>query len=99
MNSYRPLFTLLLIIFALAIAAYDQTGARQTPTQNILWINIDDQSPWYGTYGDELAQTPVLDALAEQGVVFERAYAASPVCAPSRTAIITGSYAIRTGTL
>jgi len=72
--------------------------AADAPPPNILWINIDDQSPWYGTYGDELAQTPNLDALADQGVVFERAYAPSPVCSPSRSAIITGSYSIRTGT-
>lgn len=72
--------------------------AAEGSAPNILWINIDDQSPWYGTYGDKLAQTPNLDALAQQGVVFERAYAPSPVCAPSRSAIITGSYSIRTGT-
>ncbi len=65
--------------------------------QNVLWITIDDQSPWYGVYGDELVKTPNIDAFAKQGVVFERAYAASPVCAPSRSAIITGTYPIKIG--
>jgi arylsulfatase A-like enzyme len=65
---------------------------------NILWIDIDDQSPWYNVYGDKTVSTPNLDALANEGVVFERAYAASPVCAPSRSAMITGVYPIRVGT-
>lgn len=65
---------------------------------NILWIDIDDQSPWYNVYGDKTVSTPNLDALANEGVVFERAYAASPVCAPSRSAMITGVYPIRAGT-
>ena len=65
---------------------------------NILWIDIDDQSPWYGAYGDETVNTPNLDALASEGVVFERAYAAAPVCAPSRSAMVTGVYPIRAGT-
>ena len=88
-----------LISIALALLCVSCSETEHAaPAQNILWINIDDQSPWYGTYGDEFAQTPNLDALAAQGVVFERAYAPSPVCAPSRSAIITGSYSIRTGT-
>ena len=65
---------------------------------NILWIDIDDKSPWYNVYGDKTVSTPNLDALANEGVVFERAYAASPVCAPSRSAMITGVYPIRVGT-
>ena len=75
--------------------------AQKTHTiapQNVLWISIDDQSPWYGTYGDEIVATPNIDQFAAQGVVFERAYAPTPVCSPSRSAIITGSYSIRLGT-
>ena len=65
---------------------------------NILWIDIDDQSPWYGVYGDQIASTPNLDALAREGTAFERVYVATPVCAPSRSAMITGVYPIRAGT-
>ena len=65
--------------------------------QNVLWIFIDDQSPWFGAYGDRVVETPNIDALARQGVVFERAYAPVPVCSPSRSSIITGTYAIRSG--
>ena len=65
---------------------------------NILWVDIDDQSPWYGVYGDDTVATPNIDALARHGVVFERAYAPVPVCAPSRSAMVTGGYPIRLGT-
>ena len=65
---------------------------------NILWIDIDDQSPWYSVYEDKTVSTPNLDALAREGVAFGRAYAAAPVCAPSRSAMVTGVYPIRAGT-
>ena len=90
-----------LCIFVLAPTLFSQSSfAEKNPAArtNILWISIDDQSPWYGTYGDTRVQTPNIDALASQGVVFERAYAPSPVCSPTRSAIITGTYSIRTGT-
>jgi len=65
---------------------------------NILWIFIEDQDPRYSCYGEPLVKTPHVDALAQQGVLFERAYAPCPVCSPSRSAIITGCYQIRNGT-
>ncbi|MGW4118559.1 sulfatase family protein [Nocardia sp. NPDC004711] len=57
---------------------------------NILWIVSEDCPPRFGCYGDELAQTPNLDRLAREGVVFEHAFSVSPVCAPSRFAMLTG---------
>ena len=45
-------------------------GAQQP---NILWIYVEDQNPWYGAYGESLVETPNIDALAREGVVFERA--------------------------
>ena len=65
---------------------------------NVLWIIIDDQSPWHSVYGNKLVSTPNIDKLALEGVLFKRAYSESPVCSPSRSAIITGSHAIRLGT-
>jgi choline-sulfatase len=49
------------------------------------------------SYGNTVALTPHLDRLAEEGVVFERAYCASPLCAPSRAALMTGLPPSRTG--
>ena len=50
-----------------------------------------------GSYGDQLATTPRLDALAAEGIRYTRAYSNAPVCAPSRAALITGAYPIAFG--
>src|SRR5688572_3523890 len=75
-------------------------AARPAPTlaadaarPNILWLVSEDNAPLLGAYGDPLARTPNIDRLAAQGIRYDRAYATSPVCAPSRFAIITGTHA------
>ncbi len=69
-----------------------------TDRPNILWIVSEDNSPLLGCYGETLARTPALDRLAAQGVRYTQARAAAPVCAPSRSSIITGRYASALGT-
>ncbi|MFL2528683.1 MAG: sulfatase-like hydrolase/transferase, partial [Candidatus Azotimanducaceae bacterium] len=78
---------LVLLLAALPLSAFSERP-------NILWIDIDDQSPWYNVYGDKTVSTPNLDALANEGVVFESVYVANPICGPSRSAMITGVYPI-----
>ncbi|MCS5631665.1 MAG: sulfatase-like hydrolase/transferase, partial [Pirellulaceae bacterium] len=75
-------------------------GSLLTPLQdlvaaespNILWISSEDHGPEMGCYGDKLAVTPNVDALAKRGLMFKLAWSCAPVCAPARTAIITGMY-------
>ena len=60
---------------------------------NIIYIMTDDMG--YGDlscYGNKKFMTPNLDKLASQGVKFVNAYAAAPVCTPTRTALMTGRY-------
>lgn len=58
---------------------------------NILFIFSDQHAQRAsGCYGDPAGVTPHLDALARQGVVFDNAYCASPICGPSRVALMTG---------
>jgi arylsulfatase A-like enzyme len=58
---------------------------------NVLFIAVDDLNDWLGCLGGHpQAKTPNMDALAKRGVNFTRAYCASPVCNPSRTALMTG---------
>ncbi len=59
---------------------------------NILWLTSEDHGPEMGCYGDELAVTPNVDALAKKGMLFDLAWSCAPVCAPARTTIITGMY-------
>ena len=65
---------------------------------NILFYFTDQQRPdTIGCYGQRLPVTPVLDALAEDGVVFTNAYTCQPVCGPARACLQTGRYASDTG--
>lgn len=65
---------------------------------NILWISIEDASPRIGAYGDSLARTPTIDRLAREGMTFTNAFTVAGVCAPNRSAIITGMYQNSIGT-
>ena len=65
--------------------------AQETPP-NIIWIIVEDMSPNFGYNGETLIQTPNVDRLAEEGVVFTRAYVSAPVCSASRSALITGMH-------
>ena len=73
-------------------------GKADLPPPNILWIVSEDNSPFLGCYGDSFATTPVLDQLAGEGILYENAFATAPVCAPSRSTIITGVYPPSMGT-
>jgi arylsulfatase A-like enzyme len=76
-------------VLSAAVSAQRTTNRRP----NILFILADDLG--YGDlscYGRPDYRTPVLDGLARQGTKFLSAYAAAPVCTPTRTAYITGRY-------
>ncbi len=65
---------------------------------NVLLINCDDLGYGdLGCYGSTLNKTPTLDKLAAEGVRFDSFYMASPVCSPSRGALLTGCYPPRIG--
>lgn len=78
-----------LIILAL-LASIVAPAAAETPRPNILWLTSEDNGPHLGCYGDTYATTPNLDALAARGMIYHHAWSSAPVCAPARTAIITG---------
>jgi choline-sulfatase len=65
---------------------------------NLLLIVADQLGAgWLAPYGHPVVRAPTLTALARAGVVFENAYCASPLCAPSRAALLTGRLPSRTG--
>jgi arylsulfatase A-like enzyme len=74
---------------ALAGAPAVLRGAAAKP--NVLMISVDDWNDWVGALGGHpQVKTPNVDRLASQGVLFTDAHTASPLCNPSRTAILTG---------
>ena len=58
---------------------------------NVLMIAVDDLRPELGCYGNSLIQTPNIDKLARQGIVFKNAYCNIPVCGASRASLLTGT--------
>ncbi|RPF77273.1 MAG: arylsulfatase [Verrucomicrobia bacterium TMED71] len=88
---------LLMAKASLAIALTDVAQAADSPSKpNFLFILIDDLGwPDLGCYGSDFYETPRIDALAASGVRFTNAYSASPVCSPTRAAIMTGQYPSR----
>src|SRR3546814_8535979 len=64
-------------------------GQALVEQPNILWLVSEDNGPFLGCYGDTFATTPNLDRLASEGVLYKNAISAAPVCAPSRSTLIT----------
>ena len=83
MKSFYPFFTLWLCTLGIALCA--------APQPNIVVIMADDLG-WRDLhcYGNEQIDTPFLDQLAAEGMRFTDAYAAAPVCSPTRAAMMTG---------
>ena len=85
--------------FTLVVLAACPLAAADTLTKpNVLFVLCDDLG-WrdVGYVGNAYVRTPRLDALAAQGRVFTQAYSASPVCSPSRAALLTGRSPARLG--
>ena len=91
------LHTALSIFFIVLVTGCSKTNSPQKSFPNIVLIVTDDQA-----YGDlsltdnPIAETPILDQLAKEGVFAENFYV-SPVCAPTRASLLTGRYHQRTG--
>lgn len=75
---------LLLPLIVLAIAS------AHAAERNIIFVVTDDQSPTLGCYGDPVAHSPAVDKLAEDGMLFRRAYATTASCSASRSVILSG---------
>ncbi len=81
---------------AIALASASAQTPRKQP--NFVFILADDFGARdLGCYGNQFFATPNIDRMAAQGARFTNAYAACPVCSPTRASILTGKYPVRTG--
>jgi len=82
------------VVFALSaggVRAQQPVAVGPAGRTNVVLIMTDDQGAWsLGCYGNPEARTPTLDRLAAEGVRLTQAFAATPVCSPSRATFLTG---------
>lgn len=83
-----------------ALLALGLSFSAQATTPNVVFIMADDMG-WGQTsyYGHPLLKTPNLDAMAANGLRFDRFYAGNPVCSPTRASVLTGRSNDRSGVL
>ncbi len=86
------------VLFLVFLLLCVRTLSAQIHQPNILWITCEDISPFISAYGDKVVRTPNIDQLAKEGVRYTKVYTTAGVCAPSRSAIITGMYQTSIGT-
>jgi arylsulfatase A-like enzyme len=100
-TPFKPLLAVILLTVGLMPSAAfgrDADAVAVARRPNVLLILTDDQG--YGDvacYGAKDLRTPNMDALVARGMRFDHFYANSPVCSPSRAAILTGKYPDRVG--
>jgi N-sulfoglucosamine sulfohydrolase len=97
MHRSRYLLVLLLAISP-DVAWANGKPKPEARRPNILWIIAENIDLDLGCYGAKHVHTPNLDGLAAAGVRFTRVFATAPVCAPSRSAFMTGMYQTSTDT-
>jgi arylsulfatase A-like enzyme len=85
-----PTVMWLLVVHASPIVAAKDDAPKRRP--NIVWIVGENLKLDLGCYGASNVKTPYLDRLAATGVRYTRVFSTSPVCAPSRSAFMTGMY-------
>ena len=90
-------FPLLVLVWAGLVSSVQADESRiagpQTRRPNILWLIVDNIGPDLGCYGTPLVRTPHLNRLAAEGLRYTGAFSTVPICAPSRSAFMTGMYA------
>ena len=83
-----------------ALASFQIGQARDIKRPNILFMFSDDHAfQAISAYGSNRNQTPNIDRLAEEGMIFHRAYVTNSICAPSRAVILTGKHSHLNGQL
>ena len=96
--SFNYSLALLLAISCAQLALAAPTAQQHRARANVVLITVDTvRADHVGCYGDKNIQTPTIDALAADGILYEHAIAQVPLTWPSHTAIMTGTYPFQNG--
>jgi arylsulfatase A-like enzyme len=90
----KKLLTLIIILFSFSINAQEKIDkTKKSNKPNIVFILADDMGyNELGCYGNKVIETPNIDLLANEGMVFSNHYCGSNICAPSRGSLMTGKH-------
>ncbi len=82
-------------LFFLSVSLLVVSCSKQEKLQrpNVLWLVVEDMSPYLSFYGNGHTHTPTLDSLAKKSIIFDKAYANGAQCSPARSTLISGIYA------
>lgn len=90
-SDTNPFMKAGLLCLCFSVICYSLIKAQSHERPNILFAISDDQSfPHASAYGTDWVKTPAFDRVADEGILFTRAYVPNPKCAPSRSIILTG---------
>lgn len=84
-------------VFLLATVLFLQSVALPAAERNVIFFITDDESPTLGCYGDTVAVTPNIDAIAADGTLFRNAFATTASCSASRSVVMSGLHNHRNG--
>ena len=95
-TSFMQKFLLFSILVQACLA--DDIEKPAPPKPNIIYLMADDQSTYsVGCYGNSDVQTPHMDQLGKEGMIFDRHYVTTAICMGSRANVFTGRYEYKTG--
>ncbi|MGQ9576858.1 MAG: sulfatase family protein [Thermoguttaceae bacterium] len=97
-SSRRAWYGMVFVVLGLGAAAVQRPAQAEPNRPNIVFLLTDDQR-WdtLGSVGNTIIQTPNLDRLARQGVLFRNMFVTTSICMTNRACILTGQYAARHG--
>jgi len=95
-RKFLGVFTDILLLLVLIVSLGLSTSALAAEKPNIIFLLTDDMGYGdCGCYGGKFVPTPNIDRLAKEGTKFTQFYAMAPVCSPSRTGFLTGTFPAR----
>lgn len=84
-------YSFVVLIFFIFIVSCKEQKSLKKP--NVLWLVVEDMSPYLSMYGNAYTTTPTIDAFAKNSIVFKNAFSNGAQCSPARSTLISSIYA------